>query len=121
MVQHVGRKKAIIAFVGVAIGDQNFNLKANQHMFNGKLYVQRWMDSILQQVVENVVLRKKTQVVQFAFIVYFFPQVTPMFKQKKMKCLFAFFKKSNDCVGWEIFKVSTSYCVDKHKGCCFGF
>jgi hypothetical protein len=32
----------------VAIVNQNFKLKANQHMFNDKLYVQRWMDSILQ-------------------------------------------------------------------------
>jgi hypothetical protein len=48
MVYYVGQKKDIIAFVGVAIVDQNFKLKATQHMFNDKLYVQRWMDSILQ-------------------------------------------------------------------------
>jgi hypothetical protein len=42
----------------VAMGDIYF-LKINQHVINEKLYVQRGIDFVLQQVVKGVVVEQK--------------------------------------------------------------
>jgi hypothetical protein len=110
MVWHVGRKKVIIAFVDVAIGDQNFNLKANQHMFNDKLYVKRWMDSILQLRLYNL---------HSLSIPPPPPRFHPCLNIRRWNVYLHFSKYLTTCpkiIQWLCwlgnFKVSTLYCAD---------
>lgn len=88
--KHVGRRKAIIASIGVVVGDFYY-LKSNQHVFNEKTLCAKWHGFYLITSYWRGWWRRG-KLVQFAFIFHLISQSRPMIEYVQMQSLFTFFK-----------------------------